>query len=177
MAKKKKSTLAPSRPISAYLAFCNKMRTERQDDIAMIPVKDQAKKFGEWWRELSEEEKKPYYDEYKVQLELYHSDRKAYELTDAYKQELAEKELAKAEANAKPKKRKAPRALSAYNVFTSEEYEKIKNSGEKAAFGSMASVLSERWKMLSKEKKEEYQKLAEERTLKLREQENKGNSK
>lgn len=61
--KKKKDPNAPKRPLSAYFLFQKAKRAEIKEANPDFGLGDIAKALGEQWKQLSEEEKKPYTDE------------------------------------------------------------------------------------------------------------------
>ena len=60
-----KKAKKPKRPMSAYFIFTNEKREEVK---AGLKEKENInKKLGQMWKEMSDEEKQPYFDRYKEQ--------------------------------------------------------------------------------------------------------------
>mmetsp|Transcript_255 Transcript_255/g.346 ORF Transcript_255/g.346 Transcript_255/m.346 type:complete len:197 (-) Transcript_255:1183-1773(-) len=90
--KKVKDPEAPKNPLSAYLFFVVKQRSEMSPSDSELDFREMAKKIGRMWRGMSKEEKQPY-----VQLADY--DKKRYEKEkQQYREKLNDAKNAKAMA-------------------------------------------------------------------------------
>ncbi|MBJ7297878.1 MAG: hypothetical protein JHC73_16550 [Dolichospermum sp.] len=49
-------------PLSCYLIYCNATRKEMMEAYPGMPVNHYAKLIGEKWRNLTDEEKKPWFE-------------------------------------------------------------------------------------------------------------------
>ncbi|EAY01387.1 HMG box family protein [Trichomonas vaginalis G3] len=63
-------------PASPYICFCKEKRPQVKADNPGIAFGDIAKKLGEMWKNLSEEEKKPYVEMAEKEKELHKDDPK-----------------------------------------------------------------------------------------------------
>jgi len=59
-AKKVKDPKAPKGALTAFMFYSNEVRKEVQESDSSLKMTDIAKKIGEMWKALSDEEKKPY---------------------------------------------------------------------------------------------------------------------
>ncbi|CAI2170786.1 4919_t:CDS:2 [Funneliformis geosporum] len=78
-ARKAKDPNAPKRPPNAYLQFTLAKRTELKQQNPKMSPKEITIMLGEAWRNLSETEKKPYYDLVTQALAQWQEDTKAYQ--------------------------------------------------------------------------------------------------
>lgn len=58
--KKRKDPNAPKRASNAYMIFCKERRAQLKEERPDLPFGQLGAKLGEMWRELSNEQKKPY---------------------------------------------------------------------------------------------------------------------
>ena len=94
--KKLKDPNAPKRPKSSYLFFCDEMRAQVKSDNPEFKAVDVTKELGRQWKELGEEEKKPFEKKAKKAKKNYESEMESYVRP-------SEEEL-QALADAKPKR-------------------------------------------------------------------------
>lgn len=113
----------PQRNISAYLFFCEDKRKEILEKNPGIKPNKVMILFGESWKQLSEEEKKPYMER-AVQDKLRYSEF--------------------LEAN-KPQNKKQVKP-SAYNLFCTDERKKIKETDPQLTSLEIRNELGKRWK-------------------------------
>lgn len=73
------------KPPSAYLLFIKVAREEIKSKTPDISNKDIMKRCGEQWKALSESEKKPYQDQYKVLKDEYEQVHKNDEVDKSHK--------------------------------------------------------------------------------------------
>ena len=66
--RRSKDPRAPKRPLTAYFLFSAEHRSQFEKGT---PVAEQAKKLGEQWRELSDEDKQPFVDKAAKAKEAY----------------------------------------------------------------------------------------------------------
>lgn len=84
--KMKKDSRAPKRPASAFLLFSGERRGAVKEANPGIHNTEISKELGKLWREMSDEQKKPYVDQEKAERVKYNEDM-AY-----YKEQIAEEE-------------------------------------------------------------------------------------
>lgn len=61
--KAKKDPLKPKKGKTSYMFFCDEMRAnDKKNDIKLISISEQSKKFGKAWQALNEDEKQKYID-------------------------------------------------------------------------------------------------------------------
>lgn len=157
--RKKKDPGAPKRPLSAYNIFFREMRPKVKDENRTGTFHDIARKLGEIWNSLPEEEKRPYIEAASQEKERYDAEMENYDqmLQTAYPADLN-----------KPRRRKrrkkepgAPtRPLSAYNIYFGEIRNDVKKSQENLSFGEIGKLIARRWKDLSVEEKRLYEERA-----------------
>jgi hypothetical protein len=94
--KKTKDPNAPKRPKSSYLFFCDEMRAQIKSDNPDFKAVEVTKELGRLWKELGEEDKKPYEKKAKKAKKNYDSQMESYVRP-------SEEEL-QALADAKPKR-------------------------------------------------------------------------
>jgi hypothetical protein len=135
--KKLKDPNAPKRPRSSYLFFCDDKRAEVKGENPDFKAVDVTKQLGRMWKELSEEDKKPYEKqskkakkEYESQMESYvrPSEEELQELADSKPKRVRKGSKEKKESkNSKKKDPNAPkRPSSAFLYFCKDMREEAK---------------------------------------------------
>ncbi|XP_065882679.1 SWI/SNF-related matrix-associated actin-dependent regulator of chromatin subfamily E member 1-like [Dysidea avara] len=85
----------PDKPLMPYVRYNKKMWDKlRGDGNSELKLWDISKMIGSKWREMSEEDKQPYFEEYEAEKILYHEQLKIYHNSPSYKRWLEEKRLA-----------------------------------------------------------------------------------
>jgi hypothetical protein len=120
--KQREVVQGPQRNISAYLFFCESIRKEILDANPGIKPNKVMIIFGEKWRSLSEDEKKPF-------IEKAASDRERYNVF--------------LESKLRPKKNAKP---STYNLFCTDERRVIKTEFPDMNASDVRKELGRRWK-------------------------------
>ncbi|CAH8275572.1 unnamed protein product [Arabidopsis lyrata] len=186
--KKEKDPLKPKHPVSAFLVYANERRAAlREDNKSVVEV---AKITGEEWKNLSDKKKAPYEEVAKKNKETYLQAMEEYkrtkeeealsqkkeeeELLKLHKQEalqllkkkektdnLIKKEKAtkkKKNENVDPNKPKKP--ASSYFLFSKDERKRLTEERPGTNNSTVTALISVKWKELSEEEKQVYNKKA-----------------
>ncbi|AGO13797.1 AaceriAGL073CAp [[Ashbya] aceris (nom. inval.)] len=123
----------PKRPSSAYFLFSMSIREEllRQYPDAKVP--ELSKLSSARWKELSEDDKKPFYEQFKDNWEKYRVARKEYEAT------------------LPPKRPSGP-----FIQFTSEMRPKLLKDNPDKSLIEITKLVGEQWRSLPPEEKQKY---------------------
>lgn len=85
----------PDKPLMPYVRYNKKMWDKlRGDGNSELKLWDISRMIGSKWREMSDEDKQPYFDEYEAEKSIYHEQLKVYHNSPSYKRWLEEKRLA-----------------------------------------------------------------------------------
>jgi len=110
-----KSPGAPKQPLSGYVHFLNDRRETVRKETPDMSFADISKKLANEWSQLGQDEKQRYHERAERDKERYSREFQEYQLTDAYKDFIAQQEAAKNSngetkptppSNKKPKKSK-----------------------------------------------------------------------
>merc|ERR1739844_466493 len=110
-----KSPGAPKQPLSGYVHFLNDRRETVRKETPDMSFADISKKLANEWSQLGQDEKQRYHERAEHDKERYSREFQEYQLTDAYKEFIAQQEAAKNSngetkptppSNKKPKKSK-----------------------------------------------------------------------
>merc|ERR1712129_550508 len=82
---KPKQTGQPKRSQSAYFIYMNEQRADFKKENPKLSMTEMTKELAKEWKDLSEEEKRPYLDDAAEQKEKYKIKREEYEAGSAYK--------------------------------------------------------------------------------------------
>ena len=83
--KKKKDPNAPKRPTSAYFFYAGDVRPGIREENPDMKITEVMSLIGEKWRELEEEDKKPYEEQAAKDRKRYEKEMKAYNETGSFK--------------------------------------------------------------------------------------------
>jgi len=138
MGKNLKDENAPPRPLTAYFAWMKVNRTEVKAANPGIKNKELTKKLGEKWSSCSDEDKKPFIDTAKTQMDEWKAKMEVYKKTDDYKEFLIRKRQfdAKKKQKTKGKKKAKPpkdpnqpkRPSTGFFLFVEEKRAEVKAS-------------------------------------------------
>lgn len=140
------------KPLSAYQFFCSssEIRSAIKAEEPTILPKQMMEKIGKKWKELSEDEKKPF-------VELATADK------ERYKNEMATappatEVAAPATAGGKKKKKSSSkkRGLTGYQLFSKDIRSSLREENPSLSLGEQSKIISTKWRELSSEEKEEY---------------------
>jgi len=148
--KTNKDKTAPKRGKSAYIFFCIKARPDIKAANPTMASKDITKELGRQWREMTDEEKKPFLDEAAEDKERYEEEKVGYVPPQHSSDDDQPKE--------KNEKKKSPkRGKSAYNFFCAEERSKIKAENQDMNNSDILRELGIRWAALKENNQEEFE--------------------
>ena len=154
---KKEKNEGPKKPTTAYFAFTNAIRGEIKEANPGIGITDIAKKIGEKWKELSDEEKQKYSDLAAADKERYEKECADVVAAGGSIGKKASKKAAKKEKASGPKK-----PLSAYFVFTSQKRKELLAEDPSLKITDLAKKMGEIWGTLSEADRAPFQKIADE---------------
>ena len=77
--KAKKDKDAPKRPLTSYMIYSQEMRKKLLEKDSTLKVTEVAKKVGALWKELSEDQKKPYIEKAEALKEVYKKQKEEYD--------------------------------------------------------------------------------------------------
>jgi len=151
----------PKKPQASYFLFINEKRESIQKELGCKDLPKVAKRAGELWKSLSEEDKKPYEAKHKALKEQFEKDMEEFTKNGGVVEKKAKK--GKADKVKKIKDEHAPKKpQSGYFIFVNEKREDIFKENKDKNFGKMAKRAGELWKSLSEAEKEPYEKKAQE---------------
>lgn len=176
--KKKKGCPEKKKPSTPYILWCKDQWTEVKKDNPEADFKEMSNILGAKWKNMSQEEKKPYEEKYQAEKEVYlkmvgeekreneamklleeeQKQRTAMELLEQYlqfKQEV-EKENKKTRKEKDPLKPKQP--LSAFFLFSNEKRATL--VAENKNILEVAKITGEEWKKMTEEQKRPYEEMA-----------------
>lgn len=137
MGKSLKDPNQPVRPLTAYFAWMKENRARLKEENAGITNKELTKKLGEAWSSISAEDKQPFLDTAKTQMDEWKKKMDVYKQTDEYKEFMIKKRAfdSKKKAKAKGKKAKPPkdpnapkRPSTGFFLFVEEKRAEVKAS-------------------------------------------------
>jgi hypothetical protein len=148
--KKVKDPNAPKGPSTSYIFFSNVKRNELKEKQPDLSFKEFAEKISVLWKSTSDAEKAIY-------------EKMAQDDKQRYAKEM-ENYTPPPGLNENSKRKKDPNApkgfKGSYMFYSMEQQPKIKAEQPDLSFGDIAKVVSARWKELSPESREPYEKKA-----------------
>lgn len=126
--KKEKDPNAPKKPTTAFFAFSGEKRAEVKAENPELKPNEIASKLGAMWKEMSEDEKKPYNDMVAKDKKRYEEEMKSYGGSDKSSKK-EEKKGSEKEKDSKKEIKKAPvkKTTKLEDMNGAELYEKIKS--------------------------------------------------
>jgi len=160
MVKGLKDENAPTRPLSAYIAWQNSVRAKVTKSMPEgTGVAEMAKKFGSMWNALSSGQKAPFESKYKAEKEKYDKKLAKYKTTKEWAAFQKKKEQHKVDTVKKSRFKKdenAPtRPMGAYFLFSADERDDLVADG--MSHTEAMSKCGEMWRNLSAAKKKPYE--------------------
>lgn len=177
--KKKKDPNRLKKPKSAFLLWCKEHRQKVCDDNPNATFAEISTIMGDKWKNVSEEERKPYEDRYKVEkdiylklvgqekreteaLKLFHEEQNKKQAQELLEQYLAYKKDAETDNGKKKKKEKDPlkpkHPISAFFAFSQSRRPALLE--EKKPVTEISKILGEEWKALSPAKRVPFEEIA-----------------
>jgi len=148
--KTKKDPNAPKKGRSKYIFFCKANRDEVKNKNPNMSNLDITKELGLLWKKLSEDKKKPY-EKLAEQDKLRFQQEKETYVPPPHLEDVKSKK----KVNTGPKK-----AKTAYICFSKVERVKVKDEFPDMSAQDIMRTVGVRWKKLTEEEKEPYQKMA-----------------
>jgi len=160
MVKQLKDENAPKRPLSAYIAWQNSVRTKVTKSMPEgSGIGELGKKFGEMWNKMTAGQKAPFQNKYKTEMEKFTKKMDKYKTTKEWAAFQKKKEQHKVDSVKKSKFKKdenAPkRPLTSYILFGNDHRDKLVADG--LSFTEAMSKCGEMWGKLSAAKKKPYE--------------------
>lgn len=156
--RKKKDKNAPKRALSAFMFFSNDIRDTVKREMPELAFLEISSEIGRRWKEISEEERRPY-------DELAAADKKRY--AEEKEDYVPDPSFETAKSTRKKKDPNAPkRALSAYFFFCNEIRESVRAENPDKKITEIATLLAAKWRALPDKKRVKYQKMHEEAKVK-----------
>ena len=148
--KTNKDKTAPKRGKSAYIFFCIKARPDIKAENPTMVSKDITREMGRRWREMTDEDKKPFLADAAEDKDRYEAEILGYVPPPPCSDDDIPSE--KKEKNTSPK-----RGKSAYNFFCAEERPKIKAENEDMKNPEILRELGIRWAALKENDEDEFE--------------------
>lgn len=177
--KKKRDPKRLKKPKSAFLQWCKEHRKKVCEENPNATFAEISTIMGEKWKNVSEEERKPYEDRYKVEkdvylklvgqekreteaLKLFHEEQNKKQAQDLLEQYLAYKKESESDNGKKKKKEKDPlkpkHPISAFFAFSQSRRPALLE--EKKPVTEISKILGEEWKALSPAKRAPFEEIA-----------------
>ena len=153
--KKLKDENAPKRPTTGYMLYCKYARTEIKEANPGKKMTEISKILGATWKELSEEDKKPYTKKASKDKKRYDREMKDYVRPsdeDLLEQKVNQKKSRKSKSSGEKSKRKkkdknAPKnPISSYLYFAMEKRSEVKESNPDMTATQITKELGRMWK-------------------------------
>ena len=158
--KVKKDPAKPKRGKSGYIFFCSVTRAQTKINNPNMDGKEIMTKLGRLWSESSEDEKKPFFVQAKLDKDRYESEMVDYHPSDDDKS-VSKSEKIKPNAK-KEKVKKDPvkpkRAMTGYVFFCFENRSTYRDENPEATFPQLSKILGDAWKAC--DDKEDYKERA-----------------
>jgi upstream-binding transcription factor len=153
-----RKTLLP-RPDTAWVHFLRDNRPRVVQEFPNIPSSEIFKKLSERWKELKQEEKKPYHDMYERQKKAFEAKKLSLtpEEKDTLKALRQHTRRLKSNAISKNDMRRPKQVSSPYIFFCSEMRAKVKAENPNASIGVITGILGSKWRQLSDEDRKKYE--------------------
>jgi len=172
--KTKRDPNAPKKPSTAYMYFLSEKRPEYKEKYEGMSLIELLRKIANEWKQLSDEEKKPYVDKHLEDKKRYEKEMKNYtEQIAPAKKSGSDSDSSSEEESSDDKKKKKKRKASAgkpkapvpyYNAFMcfqKEQRENLKKENPNLTVVALAKKLGEIWHGWSDKEKQHYIELAE----------------
>ena len=160
-AAKERDPDAPVRPSNEYIIFSQEMRTSVKEKNPSLGPKEITSKLAEMWR--SEKEKnskvyKEYQQKFAAKMVVYEKEKSTYEKSHSDDSEDDGKADGKATKKSKAKKTAddAPKKMSTYNLFCSNNLKLMKAKFPEKTSKELMGMAAAEWKKLSDEEKKNY---------------------
>eukprot|EP00040_Diaphanoeca_grandis_P026865 m.151423 g.151423 ORF g.151423 m.151423 type:complete len:891 (-) comp30759_c4_seq2:2534-5206(-) len=151
----------PKRPQSSFFLFSSKMRAQVKIDFPELSVSETAKKMGEMWKEVTEEEKIPYQEEFEANKLIYAKEMEEFKLKQIAEggddDDIPEKSKKSSKRGKKIRFDGEPKnPLSSYLIFAQSIREKLKEENPELKMTEMSKVIGTKWSEIKDEEKQKY---------------------
>jgi len=161
--RRKKHSDKPKKARTAYMLFCQDHREKLMVENPNLSFGKIGQMFGELWKQASDEEKAKY-EKLAAQEKIKHQ----YEIAayyDTHPEGSSEESESEEEKSAKKKRKKpdkdAPhKSLTPFIMFSKEVRPRFQKDYPNETFGDIGKRVGQRWKELSEDEKQEYNKKA-----------------
>lgn len=134
--KKNSNKKNPNRPLTAYILFFKSIRNEVQQQNPQLSNIQIMKEVAKKWKNLSEQERKPFVDKYNIAYEKYWTEKK------------------NLEANLPPK-----RPCSSFLIFANEIRSSICKENPDLPATEIAKLIGKKWNALNNNEKNHYREI------------------
>ena len=157
---------SPKRPLTSYLYFCNETRDAIKKEFPVFSGKQITTELGKRWKQLSDEEKKPFVEKQKLDRERYDNEKSKHSPNETKRKEKPVKETKKEkEKPVKETKKEKPVketkkhfvVTPGFKIFEQEQNEFLEEEHSEWSLKKIQSEILNNWNKLSKEEKEEYE--------------------
>ena len=137
---------SPKRPLTSYLYFCNETRDAIKKEFPVFSGKQITTELGKRWKQLSDEEKKPFVEKQKLDRERYDNEKSKHSPNETKRKEKPVKETKKHFV-----------VTPGFKIFEQEQNEFLEEEHSEWSLKKIQSEILNNWNKLSKEEKEEYE--------------------
>jgi len=167
--RKKKDPDAPKRAMSSFMFFANDKRPLLRKDHPDMKITEIGKELGRMWKDLTDEERKPYMQQaeedkvrYSREKENYSPPSDSSESSDDDRGRRSSGEPAKKKRKKKKKDPNKPkRSMSSFMFFANEKRNQVREENPSLKITEIGKKLSELWKEISPEEKQRFIDMAE----------------
>jgi hypothetical protein len=152
--RKAKDPNAPKRACTSFFHFQAEKREEVKAEYPGIKAKDVAKRIGDMWKALDEDEKAPYKELYLADKERYTLAMENYVPSDVSSDESSVTKAKKAKKDKDPNAPKQPK--NTFFMFCEEHRQEVKDENKGIAGKDINKLLSSMWKEVDEDTKKEY---------------------
>eukprot|EP00636_Phaeomonas_parva_P006006 CAMPEP_0118863380 /NCGR_PEP_ID=MMETSP1163-20130328/8271_1 /TAXON_ID=124430 /ORGANISM="Phaeomonas parva, Strain CCMP2877" /LENGTH=781 /DNA_ID=CAMNT_0006797381 /DNA_START=105 /DNA_END=2450 /DNA_ORIENTATION=+ len=162
--RKRKDPHAPKKAMSAFMFFSNAKREEIKKANPEFSITDISKEAGRLWREMTDDEKKPYQAQADADKERYAKAMESYEPPEASDDDGEEEETGGKKKRAKAKKDPdAPKKnLTAFFHFQAAKREQVKADNPEMKIADIGREMGRLWGAMTDAEKAPFQAKAEE---------------
>lgn len=162
--KTKKDKTGPKRPRSAYLYFCQDVRSQVNDDNPEMNGKEVMKELGRLWKELSDKDKIPYNELSSKDKARYESEKAGTPVKEpskkakrsSKKQEVEPVSDVETDEVSAPKKKRSSRSKTGYDLFCKDMKAEMKEANPKLKGKKLKEAMASEWRDLEEDERDEW---------------------